>query len=199
MQFSCQSASKRMPAALNVVMLLTCVANAIALESETASTSESYKDCATKLSTLEQALYKTGDNTFQLNYIFYPPSQRTSRFIRVSYSFLNESGDADGCSISYIWAIGGFLFFQPPSLFQFNSLFFNYPNNDLSTLSLTLPFECRELIQVNASAGECSCLRDSLRLDILTQQVSIIQLCFMHKSFAPMIILLATINFYYVH
>lgn len=143
-----------------------------------AAATSGYGDCGTKLSTLESALYETGDNLYHLNSIFYPPSERTSRFIRVIYTFLNESGHVDGCNISYIWAIGGFLFFQPPTLFQVNSLFFNYPNNKLTTLFLKLPHECRPLIHANASHPKCSCLHDSEKLDILTQQVS-----FRHYSF----------------
>ena len=137
------------------------------------STLESlFEDCDSQMSTLETALYETKDNIFELNKVFYPPSMRTSRFIRVTYIFLNRNGEDDGCNVTYIWAIGGFLFFQPPTLFQFNSLFFNYPNNDLTSVKLELPFPCRALIEADNKTTGCSCLRDSARLEILTQQVS---------------------------
>ncbi len=58
---------------------------------------------------------------FELNKVFYPPSMPTSRFIQVRYTFLNEAGDDDGCTVTYIWAIGILLFFQPPRLFTYNS------------------------------------------------------------------------------
>ena len=131
-----------------------------------------YKDCATKMSTLERALYETEGNIFQFNIVFYPPSMRTTRFIRVVYTFLNELGEDDGCNVTYIWAIGGFLFFQPPVLFMYNSLFFNYPNNNLTYINLKLPFECRSLIQADEAEDECSCVGNSQRLEVLTQQVS---------------------------
>ena len=131
-----------------------------------------YSDCPIRLSTLERALFQTEDNLFELNRIFFPPSKRPSRFIRVTYRFLDEIDDQDGllCNVTYIWAIGSFLFFQPPRVFMFNSLFFNYPNNDLTDLPLVLPSECRPLIQSERD-GECTCTADSQHLDVLTQQV----------------------------
>ena len=130
----------------------------------------SFEDCPTRLSVLETALYQTGNNLLELNEIFYPPNKQTSRFIRVEYSFQNEAGEMDNCNISYIWAIGGFLLIQPPTIFQFTSLFFNYPNNDLETLGLYLPYQCRPLI--NTSSSNCKCLPgDTHMLNVMTQQV----------------------------
>ena len=124
-------------------------------------------DCDTDLSMLEQALFETGNNLFELNRVFYPPSLLTTRFIRVNYTFVNEETEADTCTnVTYIWAVGAVLFLQPP---QFNSLFFYYPNNELETLSLQLPIECIGLI--NGTDAVCSCEHDSHMLDILTQQV----------------------------
>ena len=135
--------------------------------------STSFSDCATQMRTLENALYETGDNIFALNHAYYPASQRTSRFIRVHFTFLDELGEKDvGCKVTYIWAVGGFLFFQPPLLFQYNSLFFNFPNNELNDVNFTLPYECRPLVLLNDSS-ECSCIRREERLEILTQQVCI--------------------------
>lgn len=130
-----------------------------------------FSDCSTKLSTLELALFETGNNLFELTQVFYPPSTRTSKYIRVTYVFLEHDGinEDQDCNVTYIWAVGGFLFFQPPTLFQYNSLFFNYPNNNLTDVPLVLPAECRPLIEVD---GECSCRRDSRMLDVLTHQVS---------------------------
>lgn len=146
-----------------------------AIVASISAANSTFEDCHTDFNTLEQALYETGDNLFELNRIFYPPYQRTSRFIRVNYTFLNETGGDDGCSVAYIWAIGVLLFFQPPRLFTLNSLYFNYPNNNLTTLNLKLPYECRHLLDnsTNSTDDTCSCLNDSRKLDILTQQVSI--------------------------
>ena len=145
-----------------------------AISTENSSSDSEYEDCSTKLSTLERALYETGDNALELNRIFYPPNQRTSRFIRVKYTFEDEMGEDNGCNVTYVWAIGILLFFQPPALFTYNSLYFNYPNNNLIILDLSLPYNCRPLISnINASREECSCVSDSTKLDVLTQQVSL--------------------------
>ena len=56
---------------------------------------ETVENCATQLSSLEYALHKTRNNIFELNHIFFPPSARTSRYIRVHYHFLNEMGTFD--------------------------------------------------------------------------------------------------------
>ena len=130
-----------------------------------------FEDCPTRLSVLETALYQTGNNLLELNEIFYPPNKQTSRFIRVEYSFQNEIGGLNDCNVSYIWAIGGFLLMQPPTIFQFTSLFFNYPNNDLEKLRLQLPYQCRPLI--NTSSSNCKCFGDNTHmLNVMTQQVS---------------------------
>jgi hypothetical protein len=130
-----------------------------------ASVAASFNDCATNLGTLEEALYESENNLFQLNQIFYPPSEPTTIFIRVNYIF------GDECNVTYIWAIGAFLFLQPPTLFKYTSLFFYYPSNELTTLSLQLPNECMDLITENEMDGNCSCKNDSHMLNILTQQV----------------------------
>ena len=152
-----------MSSLLLLVLAVTATATAEELSHE-----NDFRACTSKMSTMEKALYETEGNVYQLNIIFYPPSMRTTRFIRVIYTFLNELGEDDGCNVTYIWAIGGFLFFQPPTLFMFNSLFFNYPNNNLTNIHLRLPYECKGLIQEDA---HCSCVDASQRLEVLTQQV----------------------------
>ena len=135
-----------------------------------------FSNCPTSLTTLEEALYGTGKNLLQLNRIFFPSSTRTSRFIRVLYSFEDNPDilDDDNChNVSFIWAIGSYLFFQPPGVFYYTSLFFNYPNNDLTNLSLVLPSECKLLVLSEENPGKCTC-RDEARhvsMDVLTQQV----------------------------
>jgi hypothetical protein len=139
----------------------------VALFLSTAAVSLDHDDCATNLRTLEEALYESKSNLFELNRVFYPPSVPTTRVVRVNYTFGDE---LDACSnVSYIWAVGEFLFLQPPTLFQYTSLFFYYPNYELTTLSIQLPIECIWLI--NGTDGECSCKNGSHMLNILTQQV----------------------------
>ena len=154
---------------LTVIITFASVAACAAAHSD-------FSDCATNLNTLEQALFETGDNLLQLNEVYFPANAATSRFIRVTYRFEDEiehAQELDGpgnCSVSFIWAIGTYLFFQPPSAITYNSLLFNYPSNDLTDLILTLPSECRPLIQSEAN-GECTCTTRSRLLDLVTQQV----------------------------
>ncbi len=128
-----------------------------------------YENCTLKLSVLEEALYETDSNERSLNQAFFPPRQETSRYISVTYKFLD-----DNCTVTYIWTIGGFLIIQPPSIFKFTSLLFSTPANNVNELILTLPSQCRELAGIG---GNCSCDsqkndNQNLNLDILSQQVS---------------------------
>ena len=130
-----------------------------------------YSDCDANLGTLERALYETEGNLFQLNAIFYPPSLLPTRFIKVNYTFINEEDSSMPCTdVTYIWAVGEILFLQPPTLFKLHSLFFYFPNNELTVLNLKLPVECLPLIE--GIDHECTCSNDSMMLDVLTQQVN---------------------------
>ena len=153
------------------MLAATCIAALFVIFVPTTTSDASTGDfsrCANDLGSLEQALFKTGSNLFELNRIFFPPSLLPTRFVRVEYSFMDPSNNQD-CNVTYIWAVGEVLFLQPPSLFKINSLFFYYPNNELTTLHLQLPIECIPLI--NGTDGQCTCRNDSHMLDILTQQV----------------------------
>ena len=131
---------------------------------------ESFEECASKRDVLLRALFTTGSNLNELDRVFYPAGQQPSRFIQADYYF-NNTGD-DNCIVSYFWASGGFLLIQPPSIFQFTSLFFNYPANNLDKIKLTLPQECAQLINVTED-GNCSCREEDSVLERLTQQVGI--------------------------
>ena len=138
------------------------------------SISEEINDC-THLSELESALYSTDSNTRHLNEAFFPPRQTTSRYIMVNYNFTTEDGfydESDMCNVTYVWSIGGFLFIEPPSIFQFLSLLFSFPANNLTDITLTLPYQCRGLVN---TTGNCSCLIEGSVLDILTQQVNLLE------------------------
>ena len=136
------------------------------------STNSSYEDCSTNFLTLQNALYDDeGLNTFKLSRVFQPPGSQALQFIKLTYSFFNESNQLDGCNVTYVWAIEKIVFFQPPKLFRFTSLQFYFPDNDVKDLYIQLPYECRGL--VNTSGGDCSCADSfSLQLETLTQQVS---------------------------
>ena len=130
----------------------------------------------TLLSELECALYTTDSNERKLNQAFFPPRKATSRYIRVNYDFKvhpnSKYYDTEReCNVTYIWAVGGFLLIQPPTIFQLTSLLFSYPANNIEDVNLTLPIECRQLI----NSTDCSCgRREGQNLDILTQQVCLL-------------------------
>ena len=128
-----------------------------------------YTNCGTKRSVLLKALFETDGNLYELDRIFLPARIPTSRYIKVNYTFLNSDNTEEGnCSVTYIWAIGGFLLLQPPKVFQFTSLLFSTPANNLEYLNLKLPFECQELVKENG----CTCKGStSNALDRMTQQV----------------------------
>ena len=123
------------------------------------------------LSGLLKALYETKDNVLQLTKAFYP-RQQPSEFFTIIYQFENATSNDSECSVTYVWAMGGFLLIQPPTIFQFMSLLFNLQGFNYETeLTLTLPSYCRGLVQQNAT-GSCSCDEgDEDILGVLTQQV----------------------------
>lgn len=128
------------------------------------STGAQYEDCARNKLTLLKALYETGDNLYQLDKVFFPQRSVSSRYVIVKYTFLDKNStseyyDADikNCTVTYIWALGGFLLEQPPTLLQYTSLLFNVPVNNVWDLELTLPYPCRALLPVHDDNGNCMC------------------------------------------
>ena len=144
-----------------------------------------HHNCTT-LPDLLYHLYHTDDNLLHLNRVFYPPRAQPPTFLNVTYYFKSKDQDElkfrysggppdTDCSVNYIWAEGGFLLIQPPLIFQYTSLWFNQESGEESSIPLTLPSVCRELV-FNTSTETCSCtLEDySWLLDVVTQQVIII-------------------------
>ena len=140
-----------------LVVVLVCL---LAVE---CSSQTDNSNCSTDIKELEKALF-SAENIKQLNKIFYPPRESTSRFITVEYDF-----EGTGCNVKYIWAIGGFLLMQPPKIFQLTSLYFSTLANDLTDLKIVLPKECWPVVHYKGNT--CTCLHDDNILDILTQQV----------------------------
>ena len=119
------------------------------------------------------ALYKA-KNLLSLTQVFYPPRKPPVQFVRVKYIFESNGTDNSKCNVTYLWAKGGFLLIQPPSVFRFTSLFFNFDENTKYDLQLTLPGTCRPLVYTD-STSDCSCHSkgdDFGILDMVTHQVS---------------------------
>ena len=136
----------------------------------------------TTLPDLLYHLYHTDDNLLHLNRVFYPPRAQSPTFLNVTYYFKSKDQDKfryrepppdTDCSVNYIWAEGGFLLIQPPLIFQYTSLWFNQESGEESSIPLTLPSACRELV-FNTSSEICDCKWDDSDyklLDVATQQV----------------------------
>ena len=158
---------------LSKIYLATVVIMSI-LISETDGTTTNvslYADCPDDLLVLQKALYGMKGNKYNLTKTFYPPRKQPTGFVRVNYYFLNETGKKDeGCVATFLWASGRFLLIQPPSVFRFTSLFFDNKVDDITSIYLTLPYECRPL----TVQPQCTCnisSDDDDLLDLLTQQV----------------------------
>ena len=116
-------------------------------------------------------MYEGRFNRKELNRVFFPQMHPTPRHVKVEYKFEGNRMEG-GCSVTYYWSVGGFLLFQPPPVFRFISLHFSYSTNDLQTMTLTLPEECRSLVY-NETTLDCSCKVDGdTLLDVLTHHVS---------------------------
>ena len=138
------------------------------------------------LKSLASALTSNDDNMQNLTQVFYPPRQPSAKIVKVIYYFEDEMGKHDDCNVTYFWASGAFLLIQPPSIFQFTSLFFNHKvAGEETTLILTLPNACRHLVLHNTT---CSCDQSNEGvLDLLTHQV-----CFLYTFFTLIIAIFCT-------
>lgn len=148
---------------------------ALSLLTVTVSKKEGNNSC-NSLAELESALYSTGTNKLKLNKFFYPPRKESVPYAKITYQFQDEDGkisdsEMEKCAVTYVWAVGGFLLIQPPSIFTFSSLFFFHTHQKNYSLVLTLPNKCRSL--VNSGNGTCSCANKDNFLDLLSQQVQV--------------------------
>ncbi len=169
---------------LGIVLLLPCICASLAGDND--ASNSSYSKCPNNFRVLEKALYETDGNMVNMLSVFSPSRRTQPSFVRVHYAFKEENGAVSNCTVPYLWVEGGFLFVQPPTIFQFSSLLFYYTGSrDVSEINLylTLPFECRPLI-VDLESGNCTCRNKSslsTPLEELTEQV-IMQWCRQHSS-----------------
>ncbi len=164
---------------LLVIVLLSGICASLAGDNETKCP---VSKCPMSFCALEKALYETDHNVLKILSIFSPARNTVPSFVRVNYTFQDENKEySNNCNVSYLWVKGGFLFVQPPTIFQFSSLFFYFTelrDKDEFTLNLTLPYECSPLIW-NGTNCTCHTLDDKsnnslyspLALEELTKQV----------------------------
>ena len=128
-------------------------------------------ECNT-MKTIAQAVFSQEGNDLNMSQAFYTASQSSPSFLLVTYNFNDDIEMMSNCNVTYIWAQGGFLFIQPPSVFDLTSLQF-FQKTGVEKLTLTLPYRCRHLVQ---DQDGCTCvnLNSSLLLKVFTQQVIII-------------------------
>ncbi len=128
------------------------------------STDVHYEGCSTNFSVLEQALYDTCHNKFELISKFYPARETVTQYATVTYIFLG----ADIPKQHWIWTTGTFYFVQPPAVLRFTSLLFVYPESNMKQVTIYLPVECKDASTIRSiSTG------DEGMLEILTRRVSV--------------------------
>ncbi len=131
--------------------------------------------CSDTLTNLETALYANGGNLLNMQSAFFPSVEQPSRYLRVVYKFTKgDDGDDEDCIVTFFWSVGSFLFIQPPSIFTYTSLLFNFPSNTVDNVTITLPNECRPLVNNNNNDSDwCTCKIEGITyLDMLTRRVS---------------------------
>ncbi len=152
---------------MNIIIL-------VLLSSLTTLSSANNEKCSTKFSELEKALYADERNLLNMENAFFPSLGQPSRFLKVQYIFTDEY-DEDDCRVTFFWSVGSFLFLQPPSVFTYTSLLFNFPSNMVENLTIVLPNTCRPLVinNNNNNSDYCTCDRERITfLDMLTRHVS---------------------------
>ena len=91
--------------------------------------------CGNDFKTLEKALLQTGNNTLKLLQAFYPPRQPPATFVTVHYTFLDADGNIT-CTVTWFWSSVECYLIQPPTIFQFMSLFFTIPQDRITTVNI---------------------------------------------------------------
>lgn len=128
-----------------------------------ADAQNTYADCCTNFTTLENALLETSDNVFQLTTAYYNLDSESPIYVDVRYYFSNSSPPAH-----YVWSAATVFFIIDPYALRFLSIFYGYFGDERKlNLTLQLPANCAELSNVTSST------KDNL-LFILTQRVSIL-------------------------
>ena len=132
--------------------------------------------CATNFMALEKALINTRNNRFELIKTFYPARSVKPVYVKqVIYMFLGNEENDSTINESWIWSNAAFYLIQPPSVFQYTSLFCSYYTGKghvyKETLSLYLPYGCLNK-DVNWTSINTTCSALNPMLDILTQRVS---------------------------
>ena len=127
-----------------------------------------YENCSSQFFHLERALYSNSQNIFYLQSAFNPPERQTPGFLHVIYKFPDIEGQ--GCAVTYFWSVGSIVFFLPPSVFKYSSLYFNTPAKTVANVTIELPEVCQQLVFYDNVTKHCTCKKSSM-LSILTKNV----------------------------
>lgn len=128
-----------------------------------------YNDCSTNFTTLERALFETGNNRFHLISAFHPDAEGSSLFVNVRYNFSTpDDNETDVCQ-NWIWTTATFYLIQSPDVFQFTSLLFVYAETRVHNITLMLPAECAALADLCTREYNTT---EAKMLELLTRRVS---------------------------
>ena len=131
-----------------------------------------YADCSTNFTTLENALLDSSDNIFKLTTTYFHPDMERPLYANVYYKFDNFSPGAH-----YIWSASTLYFIVAPSALGYLSQLYTFVSNKrIVDLPLHLPADCAEL------ANETDSTKENF-LFVLTQRVSHIFLVQSHLQF----------------
>ncbi len=179
---------------LCAIILLVLYSEAETVDRNTiiSSNGSTYSKCSSSLLVLERAIYEIEGNKKNLTNTFYPSRKISTAFVQVIYTFQSKFGNNTyDCEVKYWWASGTFLFVQSPTIFRFSSLIFGNKVDNLNKITLTLPYECRPIVQGDDEMCSCKSKDDKL-LDILTQQVKCSLLTQSRRNISALIYLILT-------
>lgn len=138
-----------------------------------------HQNCSETLINLENALFANSSNIINMENAFFPSREQNSRFLEVVYEF----EDNPNCVVIFFWSVGSFLFIQPPAIFTYTSLLFNFPSNSIDNVTITLPNECKSLVLEKNSTSGCTCkFERTTFLDMLTRHVSSLLLLVLYAT-----------------
>ena len=143
-------------------MLFLCAA--LATTSIATDSQNTYANCSTNFTVLENALFETSDNIFQMTTTYFHPNEKNPLYVDVYYNFFSNSST----EAHYILSASALYFIvQPPALVYLSQFYSDIREKRQADLTVHLPADCAKL------ANDTSSKKENF-LFVLTQRVSCI-------------------------
>ena len=157
---------RRVPLAMKHFHQMLFLCAALATTSIATDSQNTYANCSTNFTVLENALFETSDNIFQLTTTYFHPDVENPLYVDVHYNFSDSSTETQ----HYIWTTSALYFIvRPPALIYLSQFYSDIHEKRQADLTLQLPADCAEL------ANDTSSEKENF-LFVLTQRVR----CNMH-------------------